>query len=89
MTLPLIYLMQDGDSRCRDMLRKAMRENGFGTVPREAILDLVREFGIAERVMSRAHEYTRSAKSYLSHFEPGKARDALMAITDYIVDRDR
>jgi octaprenyl-diphosphate synthase len=89
MTLPLIYLMQDGDSRCRDLVRKAMRENGFRTVPREVILDLVREFRTAERVMSRVQEYTRSAKSFLSHFEPGKAREALMAIPDYIVERDR
>ncbi len=87
MTLPLIYLMQDGDTRCRDLVRKAMSENGCGSVPRETILDLVREFRTAERVMRKAHEYTHSAKSYLNHFNPGKARDALMAIPDYIMER--
>ena len=89
MTLPLVYLMQDGDARCRDLVQKAMRENGFGTVPREVFLDLVRDFRTAQRVMSKAHEYTQSAKAYLCHFNPGKARDALMAIPDYIVERDR
>ena len=89
MTLPLIYLMQDGDARCRELMRKAMSKNGCGSVPREVVLDLVREFRTAERVMRKAREYTQSAKSYLDHFDPGQARDALMAIPDYIVARAR
>ncbi len=89
LTLPLIYLMQDGNARCREMVRTVLRENGFSTVGREAILELVRAYRTADRVMEKAQEYVRSAKSYLSDFAPCQARDALMAIPDYIIERDR
>ncbi len=89
LTLPLIYLMQDGNSRCREMVQAVLCENGFSTVGREAILELVREYRTADRVMDKAQGYVRTAKEYLRDFTPCPARDALMAIPDYIVERDR
>lgn len=89
LTLPLIYLLQDGNARCREMVQTVLRESGFSTVGREAILEMVREFRTADRVMNKAQEYVRSAKAYLRDFAPCQARDALMAIPDYIIERDR
>ncbi len=89
LTLPLIYLMQNGESQHRDFVRGILRENGFGKVHRDTIIRLVREYGTDERAMSKAHDYARRAKELLSGFPPGKARDALLAIPDYIVERDR
>ncbi len=88
LTLPLIYLMQDGNPRCREMVQTVLRENGFASVGREAILELVREYRTADRVMKKAHDYARSAKGYLKDFPPCKAREALISISDYIVERD-
>lgn len=89
LTLPLIYLIQGGDPRHRELVRTVLRENGFGTVHKEAILDLVREYGTVDRVLDKAHDYARRAKDFLSGFPHSPAREALQAIPDYIVERDR
>jgi len=89
LTLPLIYLMRDGSPEHRDLIRNIVREDGFGGAHWEEILKLVREYGTADRVLERAYEYARQARSYLSEFPDCQARDALTAIPEYIVARDR
>ena len=85
LTLPLIYLMRDGKPEHRDLVRDLIRGGAHG----DAILDLVREYRTADRVLDKAAEYARQAKQCLTGFAPGEARDALMAIPDYIASRDR
>lgn len=89
LTLPLIYIMQDGEPKHRETVRRALQENGFGISHREAIMHLVREYKTVERALEKAHDYARRAKSYLTDFPPGQSRDALLSIPDYIVERDR
>ena len=89
LTLPLIYLMQNGETRHRDMVRGILKDNGLGKAHRDTIIELVREYGTDERALVKAHDYARCAKELLAGFPPGKARDALLAIPDYIVARDR
>jgi octaprenyl-diphosphate synthase len=89
LTLPLIYLMRDGQPEHRDLVRTVLRENGFGTVHKEAILDLVQRYGTVDRALDKAQAYARRAKESIRGFRPCEARDALLAIPDYIVERDR
>jgi octaprenyl-diphosphate synthase len=89
LTLPLIYLMQDGTPSHRELVKTVLRENGFGTVNKEAILDLVRKYGTVERVLDKAHGYARQAKESLARFPACREREALLAVPDYIVERDR
>jgi len=89
LTLPLIYLMRQCEPRHREMVRTVLRENGFRTVGREAILSLVLEYGTVERVLAKAHAYANTAKELLGAFPASPSRDALRAIPEFIVDRDR
>ncbi len=89
LTLPLIYLMRDGKPEHRELIREIIRKDGFGGAHREKVLDLVREYRTADRVMEKAYEYARQAKKCLDGFSPCQARDALLAIPEYIVERDR
>lgn len=89
LTLPLIYLMRDGEPEHCELIRTIIREDGFGGVHRDKVLDLVRQYGTADRVLEKAHEYARQAKGYLADCPDCQARDALMAIPEYIVERDR
>jgi len=89
LTLPLIYLLRDGDPGNRDLVRKVLGENGSGTEHREAIIRLVRQSGTVDRVLAKAHGYAMQAKSCLDRFPDCHARQALMAIPDFIVWRDR
>jgi len=89
LTLPLIYLMSDGKPEHRDLVREALRENSLTEAQRNAVIELVREYGTAERVLNKANVYAEKAKSCLEDFPDSAARDALMSIPDYIVERDR
>lgn len=89
LTLPLIYLMREGEPRHRDLVRAALRENGQDAPNRNAVLALVRDYHTADRVLEKAHEYARKAKDCLKDFPASEARDALLSIPDYIVERDR
>jgi octaprenyl-diphosphate synthase len=87
LTLPLIYLMRDGEKRHRELVRTVLHENK----PEAAaeIVQLVCEYRTADRVLEKAHDYAQKARTCLEKFPSCKARDALMSIPDYIVERDR
>ncbi len=89
LTLPLIYLMRNGEPKHRELIQSALRDNGAGSGNMKAVLELVRRHGTVDLVMRKAHEYARRAKDQISAFPPGKAKDALMAIPDYIVEREQ
>ncbi len=89
LTLPLIYLMRDGKPEHREFIRDIIRKEGFGGVHREKVLELVRAYGTADRVIDKANDYARQAQRCLAGFSPCDARDALLSIPEYIVKRDR
>jgi octaprenyl-diphosphate synthase len=89
LTLPLIYLMRDGEPRHRELVRNVLRENTADDKLRDEILNLVREYRTGERVLDKAREYAQQAIACLQVFPDGDARSALMAIPRYIVQRDR
>jgi octaprenyl-diphosphate synthase len=89
LTLPLIYLLREGNPRHRELIQAVLRENGSGTAHREELMSLVRERKTATRVLDKAQEYARQAKEHLNSFAPSLARNALLSIPDYVVERDR
>jgi octaprenyl-diphosphate synthase len=89
LTLPLIYLMRDGKPHHRELVRNALKENTQDAAARDAILQLVRDYRTADRVLEKAHEYAQKSRDCLKDFPACRARDALMSIPDYIVERDR
>ncbi|MEJ2109160.1 MAG: polyprenyl synthetase family protein [Acidobacteriota bacterium] len=89
LTLPLIYLMRDGKSDHRDLVRDALNGRNPKLDQRDTIIQLVREYGTADRVLEKAQSFAEEAKSCLAQFPDNSARDALMSIPDYIVERDR
>jgi octaprenyl-diphosphate synthase len=89
LTLPLIHIMKVGEPRHREMIRAVLRENGFCSVSKQSIVELLREYHTTERVFEQAHSYAAKAKEYLAGFPDVPARTALLAIPDYILDRDR
>ena len=48
-----------------------------------------REHRATELAYARAVEYGERAKACLSVFPPSRERDALMALPDYVLSRDR
>jgi octaprenyl-diphosphate synthase len=89
LTLPLIYLMRDGEPRHRELVREVLRHKGPDAPNRDAVLALVREYRTADRVLEKAYNYAHIAKDCLQDFPACPARDALLSIPDYSVERDR
>ncbi|HSB11461.1 MAG TPA: polyprenyl synthetase family protein [Blastocatellia bacterium] len=88
LTLPLIYLMEEGDDEQRRMIETVMKERGFHSVRREEVLRLIRETGTLSRARAAAQRYANEAIECLSLFPPSPYRQALLSVPRFIVERE-
>ena len=88
-TLPIILLLRGGDSDADRLIRDVVRERTVAPEQWRDILRLLHENRSTELAYERALEYASRAKSCLSAFPPSQEREALLALTDYVVSRDR
>ncbi len=88
LTLPLIYLMEEGNEQHREMIETVMRERGFETVSRKQVLDLIDERGTLARALAEARRYADEAVESLSIFPPSQYRTALLSVPRFIVERE-
>jgi octaprenyl-diphosphate synthase len=88
LTLPLIYLMEEGNDDDRRMIETVMRERGFESVRREDVLRLIHEKGTLKRARAEAERYAGEAIEALSIFQPSLYRQALLSVPRFIVERE-
>jgi len=88
LTLPLIYLMEEGNDQHRRMIETVIRERGFESVRREEILRLIHEKGTLKRARAEAGRYASEAIESLSIFPPSSYRQALLSVPRFIVERE-
>lgn len=88
LTLPLIYLMEEGNDDQRRMIETVMRERAFQTVRREEVLRLIREKGTLGRARAEAERYASEAIESLSIFPPSPYHQALLSVPRFIVERE-
>ncbi|MBI4476913.1 MAG: polyprenyl synthetase family protein, partial [Acidobacteria bacterium] len=89
MTLPLIYLLQRDGARTRPLVREIVAERTIAPETWRALSDLLAEHRALDYAYLKAVEYAESAKNQLYAFEPSPERDALLALADYVLSRDR
>lgn len=87
-TLPLIYAMQNGEVRGRELVATVLAEKGFQSVRPEQITALVEESGALARARRMACEYAEKAKACLDGFGDPEYRRALLAVPDFILERE-
>jgi octaprenyl-diphosphate synthase len=97
-TLPLIFALEaepkapaidgDGHPPGRRLVAKVLEERGFLSVRPEQITKLVRETGALDRAMKLAHEYVSRAKACLLELPDTEYRRALLAVPDFILERE-
>jgi len=88
LTLPLIYLLEEGNDSHRNMIETVMREREFNSVRREDVLRLIRDSGALSRARSAAERYANEAIESLSFFPPSSYRQALLSVPRFIVERE-
>ena len=88
-TLPIIRLLAQSGPAARALVARVVDEKNV-TLERWAdITRLLRQSGALDYALARANEYALAARQKLSAFPDGAERDALAALADYVLLRDR
>jgi octaprenyl-diphosphate synthase len=98
-TLPLILALQNGTpengngngnspSEGRKLIARVLEERGFLSVRPEQIAKLVRETGALDRAAKLARDYVNRAKECLEVLPDSEYRRALLAVPDFILERE-
>jgi octaprenyl-diphosphate synthase len=88
-TLPIIFLRDRGGDEAANLIRAVVAERAVTTEQWRDILRLLREHRAPQAAYARAVEYGDRAKAALSVFPPSRERDALVALADNVLARDR
>lgn len=87
-TLPLIYALEGADREGRRLVTTVLAEKGFHTVRPEQIATLVHDSGAVDRARRLAHDLAAKAKASVNGFGDSEYRRALLAVPDFILDRE-
>jgi octaprenyl-diphosphate synthase len=88
-TLPVIFLRRRGGEQADRLIRTVVNERTVSPDQWREILRLLQEHRAIDLAYDRALEYATRAKGCLAVFPPTRERDALLALTDYVLSRDR
>jgi octaprenyl-diphosphate synthase len=88
-TLPIIFLRERAGDTAYNVIRTVVAERSVTPDQWREILRLLREHRAIDLAFDRAVEYAERAKACLAAFPPSRERDALMALPDYVLSRDR
>jgi octaprenyl-diphosphate synthase len=88
-TLPVIFLLQRGGSEADALIRTVVAERTVSQDQWRDIRRMLVEHRATDLAYARAVEYAERAKTCLSVFPPSRERDALLALPDYVLSRDR
>jgi len=88
-TLPIIYLMQNGDQDSRKLIGEAANNREATAEVLGEILRLMNKHDVIDLAYRKAVEYATKAKDCLEVFPSSSEKDALMALPDYVLARDR
>jgi octaprenyl-diphosphate synthase len=89
LTLPAIFLVRRRGDAARALLAGVIEDRGFGRVSREEIVAATRESGALQEARELAERYAEAARRDLDGFELSPYREALAALPDFILARDR
>ena len=88
-TLPVIYLLQRDGKAAGDLVRDAVRSRSITREAWQELRQLLTEHRAIESAYVKAVVYAETAKGYLQAFPQTPEREALMALPDYVLARER
>ena len=89
-TLPLIHLLQQaGDGVARQIITDIITSRAATEEQWATLTGMLAEHRSIEYAYKRACEFAEAAKKPLSIFPPSAEREALLALPDYVLSRDR
>jgi octaprenyl-diphosphate synthase len=88
-TLPIIHLLEHGGEEAGELVRAVVRDRHVSGADWARLKGLLAEHRSLDYAYERAVEYGEKAKRHLRAFAPSPERDALTALADYVLLRDR
>jgi octaprenyl-diphosphate synthase len=88
-TLPVIHLLEKGGPEAGDLVRAIVRDRHATVEQWTRLKTMLAEHRSIDHAYSRAVEFGETAKRQLRLFAPSQEREALMALADYVLLRDR
>jgi octaprenyl-diphosphate synthase len=88
-TLPVIFLLRRGGEEADHLIRTVVADRAVSPDQWREIVRLLAEHRATELAYERAVEYANRAKACLAAFPPSREREALLALPDYVLSRDR
>jgi geranylgeranyl pyrophosphate synthase len=85
-TLPLMIALED-EPAAKRLARLLQDGRKLSSKDASEVVEVVRESGAPQRAIERAREHATGARRQLDSLPAGDARDALAALTDYVVTR--
>jgi geranylgeranyl pyrophosphate synthase len=73
----------------KESLEKVMYEGGYGSVSRESLLSTMRQSGIFEATLKKAHNYAEEARKNLAGLPKTQYSSMLADIPSYIIERNK
>jgi octaprenyl-diphosphate synthase len=89
MTLPLIHLLRSGDEVGTKIVRDIITSRAATEEQWAELLRILKEHRSLDYAFRQAVDYAERAKKMLYAFPPSSERDALLALPDYVLSRDR
>ena len=87
-TLPLIYLIRKADQDEKEHLRNILLADTVSESDLTYTLGLMEKYGAVDEALSLAQSLSNESKAALSVFPDSMPRQALMALADYVVQRE-
>jgi octaprenyl-diphosphate synthase len=88
-TLPIIHLLEHGGAEASALVREMVQQRQVTPDGWVRLKSLLIEHRSIEYAYARALEFGEAAKRHLKVFPDSPERDALMALADYVLYRDR
>jgi octaprenyl-diphosphate synthase len=89
MTLPLIHLLQQDEEQGEQIVRDIIGSRTTTDEQWSQLLEILDQHRSIDYANRRAEEFAERAKRPLYVFPPSSERDALLALPDYVLSRDR
>ena len=88
LTLPVIYMLEEGDAQTRAMVETVVEDRNFDRVSHTEIVSLAKRSGAIARAEAVAVQQAEAARAAISVFPPSAERTALLTLPDFILARD-
>ena len=88
-TLPIIYMLERDRGRGLELVRRIVEHRTVTRDEWRQLLQLLTEHRAIDSAYTKAADHAAEAKRHLDGFPPTRERDALMALPDYVLSRDR